>query len=119
MKATYDWVIGNVFGKKTFTDKYNNVRENVIRQVELFYVGKLQVEEGLEREEKERTIVNLDIFNLNDFKPIDKLSKKDILSFALNTLNPKEKQRIENTVKGKFDELEEDSNLITIILNDE
>jgi len=118
MKATYSWVIENVLAKKVFTDKNGNVRENVIKDIRISYIGTL-IEEGEKKiEKKESTNVSLDLFNLSEFKPIEELSKEDILKFALDNLNPKEKERIEKSVMYKTGDLDEESNLITIILND-
>ena len=119
MKATYSWVIEQVIAKKVFTDKNSNVRENVIKDIHISYIGTLTEEDGQKIEKKERANVSLDLFNLSDFIPIEELSKNDILNFALNKLNPREKERIEKSVMNKFGDLEEESNLITIILNDE
>lgn len=119
MKATYSWVIEQVLAKKSFTDKNNNVRENVIKDIRISYIGTFTEESGEKIENKESTNVSLDLFNLSDFKPIEELSKDDILKFALDNLNPKEKERIEKYVMNKFGDLEEESNIITIILNDE
>lgn len=119
MKATYSWVIEQVIAKKVFTDKNSNVRENVIKDIHISYIGTLTEEDGQKIEKKERANVSLDLFNLSDFKPIEELSKNDILNFALNKLNPKEKERIEKLVMYQFGDIDEESNLITIILNDE
>lgn len=119
MKATYSWIIEQVIAKKVFTDKNNNVRENVIKDIHISYIGTLTEEDGRKIEKKESTSVSLDLFNLSDFKPIEELSKGDILKFALDKLNSKEKERIEKLVMYEFEDINEESNLITIILNDE
>jgi len=119
MKATYSWVIEQIVAKKVFTDKNNNIRENVIKDIRLSYVDKFIDENGKDSEKKESTTVSLDIINLSNFKPLNDLSKEDILSFALNKLNPKEKERIEKSVMYSVGDLEDESNLITIILNDD
>lgn len=119
MIATYTWKIEQIIAKKIFTDKNNNVRENVIKDIRISYVGKYTQENGKDEEKKETITVSLNIFNLSTFKPIEDLSEEEILTFALNELNPKEKERIEKSVITQCGDLEEESNLITIILNDE
>lgn len=119
MNATYNWVVEQVMAKKIFTDKNNNVREHVIKDISISYIGKFIDEYDKEIEKKETAIVRLELLNLSEFKPIAELSKEDILSFALNNLNPKEKERIEKSILYQCGDLEEQSNLITIILNDE
>lgn len=119
MKATYKWIIEHIFAKKVFTDKNNNIRENVIKEVILSYVGKFTEENGKEDEYKIKVTVRLDLFKLDNFTPIEELSKNDILNIALGKLNPKEKERIEKSVMYRFGDLEQESNLISLILKDE
>ena len=94
MQAVYNWNIGRIDAKKSFTDKFGNVRQNVIKSVELILVGK---KEGKEKEYK--TIVSFSLIDLSDFKDASTLSKDDVLEWALAKINPKEKEYIEKMVK--------------------
>lgn len=113
MNATYKWVLESITAKKVFTDKNNNVRENVIRDVLISFVGKMG-----EKEEKQDTLVKFDITTLDNFKSVDDLTKEEVLSWALSKLNYKEKERIEKLIMSKFGDIEDESNLIKIFIND-
>jgi len=114
MKATYNWIIESIAAKKVFKDKNGNIRNNVIKDVIISFNGKLD-----EKEEKEKVVVSFDIVILDDFKPVDDLTNEQVLSWALAKLNPKEKERIEKSIMRKFSDLEEESNLIQIIINEQ
>ena len=43
MEAIYSWKLGNIFGKKQFTDINGNVRTNVIKSVELIFANNLSI----------------------------------------------------------------------------
>lgn len=113
MAAVYSWSIESIDAKKVFTDKYGNVRENVIKNVLLAYTGK----EGT-REEKERANVSFSIIDLTVFKPVDNITNQEVLQWAVNKLHPKEKERIEKFVKSKFGDVESDENMTQIIINE-
>lgn len=104
MQAVYNWKIGRIDAKKSFTDKFGNVRQNVIKSVELILVGK---KEGKEKEYK--TIVSFSLIDLSDFKDSSTLSKDDVLEWALAKINPKEKEYIEKMVKLELGEEEYNS----------
>jgi hypothetical protein len=114
MKATYNWIIESIAAKKVFKDKNGNIRNNVIKDVIISFNGKLD-----EKEEKEKVVVSFDIVILDDFKPVDDLTNEQVLSWALAKLNPKEKERIEKSIMRKLGDLEEESNLIQIIINEQ
>lgn len=119
MKGIYNWNIERITAKKIFTDKNNNVRENVIKDVLISYIGKYTEDNGKLEEKKETVNVSLNITNLSTFKPIEDLSKDDILTFALNELNPKEKERIEKSVMFRCGDIEDESNLINLTFDNE
>jgi|LakMenE01Jun11ns_1017448.scaffolds.fasta_scaffold9954363_2 hypothetical protein len=106
MQAVYNWKIGKIEAKKSFTDKFGNVRENVIKSVELIFVGEK------EDDKKEYTTnVSFNLIDLSDFKDASTLSKEEVLQWALVKINPKEKQYIEKIVKLQLNE-EESKTLI-------
>lgn len=113
MAAAYNWSVESVDARKTFTDKNGNVRENAIKNVALVYTGK----DG-DREEKERTTVNFSLVDLSVFKPIEEITNQEVLQWALNKLHPKEKDRIEKSMKSRFENTDDASNMVNIVLND-
>ena len=112
MQVTYNWVIDTINAKKSFTDKYGNLRENAIKSVRLFYVGK----QG-DREEKASVMVNFKLIDLRDFKSVDEITKEELLIWCLNTMHPKEKEGIERSVRSKFGSVVDD-NVTSIIINE-
>jgi hypothetical protein len=117
METIYKWSLGAVNAKKTFTDKNNILRENVIHGVELIYEG--YNEETLQQE-SEKTIVVFDLFDLSLFKDYTELSKSTILEWALSKINPRQKQNIEDSVKLKLNDLNlgESSNNVILQINE-
>lgn len=113
MAATYSWGIESIDARKTFTDKYGNIRDNVIKTVVLAYTGK----EGKD-ELTERVGVHFNITDLSVFKPVDEITNQEVLQWALNKLHPKEKNRIEKFVKSRFENIDSGENIINIVIND-
>ena len=113
MAAIYKWSVGNIVAKKSFTDKYGNLRENVIKSVQLIYEG---VEE--ERKEYKEIIVNFPLFDLSSFQDYTQLNKEIVLDWALNKLTQREKSEVESFVKGLFEESDTESNTINIEIDD-
>jgi hypothetical protein len=109
MQAVYNWKIGRVEAKKSFTDKFGNVRENVIKSVELILVG----EKGNNKKEYSTNIV-FSLIDLSDFKDASTISKEEVLQWALEKIDLKEKQYIERIVKLQLNE--EESKTLTIEL---
>lgn len=101
MQAVYNWKLGRIDAKKSFTDKFGNVRQNVIKSVELILIGE---KEGKEKEYK--TNVSFSLIDLSEFKDASTLSKDDVLQWALAKINPKEKEYIEKIVKLELGEEE-------------
>ena len=97
MAATYNWSIEDINAKKTFTDKNNNVRSNVIKSVVLVYTGR----DG-DIQHQEKTIIRFSLVDLSNFQPVNELTNEQVLNWAINQLNPKEKTRIELFVKSKI-----------------
>jgi hypothetical protein len=113
MAATYKWSVGKIFAKKSFTDKNGNLRENVIKSVELIYEG---VEE--ERKESREIIVSFPLFDLSSFQDYTQLNKEVILDWSLNKLSQREKSDVEGFVKGLFEESNNESNITNIEIDD-
>ena len=109
MQAVYNWKIGRVEAKKSFTDKFGNVRENVIKSVELILVG----EKGNNKKEYSTNIV-FSLIDLSDFKDASTISKEEVLQWTLEKIDLKEKQYIERIVKLQLNE--EESKTLTIEL---
>jgi hypothetical protein len=109
MQAVYNWKLGRIEAKKSFRDKFGNVRENVIKSVELILVG----EKGDDRKEY-TTNVYFNLIDLSNFKDASTLSKEEVLQWALEKIDPKEKQYIERIVKLQLNE--EESKTLTIEL---
>lgn len=109
MQAVYNWKIGKIEAKKSFTDKFGNVRQNVIKSVDLILVG----EKGNDKKEYS-TRIDFSLIDLSDFKDLSTLSKEEVLQWALAKINPKEKQYIERIVKLQLNE--EESKTLTIEL---
>lgn len=101
MQAVYNWKLGRIDAKKSFTDKFGNVRQNVIKNVELTFVG-----EKDDKKSEYKTIVSFSLIDLSDFKDISTLSKDEVLRWALVKINPKEKEYIEKMVKLELGEEE-------------
>lgn len=109
MQAVYNWKLGRIEAKKSFTDKFGNVRQNVIKNVELTLVGK----KG--EEEKEYTSnVAFSLIDLSDFKDASTLSRDEVLQWALLKIDAKEKEHIEKMVKLALGE--EESKIINLEL---
>jgi hypothetical protein len=94
MQAVYNWELGKIEAKKSFTDKFGNVRQNVIKNVELTFVG-----EKDDKKSEYKTIVSFSLIDLSDFKDASTLSKDEVLQWALAKINPKEKEYVEKIVK--------------------
>lgn len=109
MEAVYNWKIGKIDAKKMFTDKFGNVRQNVIKSVELILVGKKD-----DKEKEYKTNVSFNLIDLSDFKDASLLSKEEVLEWALAKINPKEKQHIEKMVKLELGEEESSFTKITL-----
>lgn len=120
MAATYNWKLGIISGKKSFTDKNGIVRENVIKSVELTFEGvETVLVDGKEQEKKQSRskVVFFDLFDLSLFQDYTQLDKETVLNWALNTMHPKEKKSIEDQVKIYF-EYDQESNSIQLEIND-
>lgn len=113
MVVVYNWSIESVDARKTFTDKHGNVRQNVIKNVVLVYTGK-----NGDREEKEKTNISFSLVDLTIFKPVEEVTNQEVLQWSLNKLHPKEKDRIEKSIKSKFENIDSPDNMINIVLND-
>lgn len=109
MQAVYNWKLGRIDAKKSFTDKFGNVRQNVIKLVELILVGE---KDGKKSERK--TFVSFSLIDLSEFKDASTLSKDDVLEWALEKINPKEKEYIEKMVKLELGD--EESSALTLEL---
>jgi hypothetical protein len=109
MQAVYNWKIGKIEAKKSFKDKFDNVRQNVIKTVELILVG----EKDDDRKEYS-TRIDFSLIDLSDFKDVSTLSNEEVLQWALAKINPKEKKYIERIVKLQLNE--EESKTLTIEL---
>ena len=94
MQAVYNWKLGKIEAKKSFTDKFGNVRQNVIKNIELTFIG----EKGDEKKEY-TTNVSFSLIDLSDFKDASTLSRDEVLQWALVKINPKEKEYVEKIVK--------------------
>jgi len=106
MQAVYSWSIGKIEAKKSFTDKFGNIRQNVIKTVELILTG-----EKNDDIKEYKTRIDFSLIDLSDFKDASTLSKDEILQWALAKINPKEKEYIERIVKLQLNE-EESKTLI-------
>lgn len=113
MQATYNWSIKSIIAKKAFTDKHGKLCENVIKTVLIAYTGT----KG-DRKEEDTSVINFDITDLSVFKPVDEVTNSEVLFWALNKLNSKERERIENTIKIKLDDIEHNGNMINIIISE-
>jgi hypothetical protein len=109
MQAVYNWKLGKIEAKKSFTDKFGNVRQNVIKTVELILVG----EKGDNKKEY-TTNVSFNLIDLSDFKDASTLLKEEVLQWSLAKINSKEKEYIERIVKLQLNE--EESTTLTIEL---
>lgn len=94
MQAVYNWKLGRVDAKKSFTDKFGNVRQNVIKNVELTFIG-----EKNDEKKEYTTNVSFSLIDLSDFKDASTLSRDEVLQWALAKINPKEKEYVEKIVK--------------------
>lgn len=112
MAATYNWEIETIAGVPRFTDKNGIVRENVIKVVNLAFVG---------RRDKvvisKKKSVRLSMLDLANFTDASQLTKQTVLQWALDKLHPKEKEDLENSVKFELGDLTSDSYLIAIDLD--
>lgn len=97
MEATYKWEIGKVEAKATFRDKHGNQRSNVIKKVELIHSGSYNG-----KQENVTHDVFFNITDLSNFLNAATLTKEQILTWALDSLKPKEKEHIEKTLKLKL-----------------
>lgn len=94
MQAVYNWELGKIEAKKSFTDKFGNVRQNVIKNVELTFIG-----EKNDEKKEYTTNVSFSLIDLSDFKDASTLSRDEVLQWALAKINPKEKEYVEKIVK--------------------
>jgi len=113
MSVEYRWKLGQVNGKREFTDKNGNKRSQVIKSVEVIFEGK---REGEDTSIKESALVIFDLVNLDDFVESENLSQETVLNWALEKMFPKQKIDIENNIKSIFGEYE--SNLIQIQIDE-
>lgn len=97
MEPVYKWKIKSVIGRPVFTDKFGNVRENVIKTVVLEYVGELE-----DRIEKEEFTVNFKLEDLSNFLDHTSLTSDDVIQMAVNSRPTPEVQAVEDSVKIKF-----------------
>lgn len=110
MEATYKWEVEAVIAKPTFKDKHNNIRQNVVKTVNLIYKG----EKGTETRSV-RKIINFNITDLSTFTDASLLTKEQILEWCFNEMNPKEKLLIENQVHHQLENAPLDAP-VTILL---
>lgn len=97
MEPVYKWKIKSVTGRPVFTDKFGNVRENVIKTVILEYIGELE-----DKTEKEELIVNFNLEDLSNFLDHTSLTSDDVIQMALNSRPALQIESIESFVKNKF-----------------
>jgi hypothetical protein len=97
MEPTFKWIIQDIYCKPTFTDKYNNLRSNAIKTVNLLYIGSLG-----NIEHRSPLSVNLSLIDLTNFIDRSEISNEQVLEMALSSRNPKEIEAIENSVKNRF-----------------
>ena len=97
MEPTFKWELRSVYCKPAFTDKYGNLRTDVIKTINLAYVGTLD-------DKVEETILTatLSLIDLSDFTVITDFTNQQIIDMALNSKNPKEIEQVENSVKNRF-----------------
>jgi hypothetical protein len=107
MEATYRWELGSVQAKATFTDKHGNIRNNVVKQIELTFIGVKGT-----KEEKYSTYVTFDLIDLSNFTDSSSLTKEQLTEWGLDKMNPKEKAHIEKQVRVLLEE--EQSNFVTL-----
>lgn len=112
MEATYNWEIENIGAVPRFTDKNGVVRENVIKVVNLAFVGRRN-KVVISR----KKLVRLSLMDLANFTDASQLTKETVLQWALDKLHPKEKEDLENNVKFELGDLTSDSYLIAIDLD--
>jgi hypothetical protein len=108
MEATYKWELKNVTGKPVFTDKFGNVRENVIKTVILEYVGQLG-----DKTEKQELVVDFSLADLSSFVEQSTLSANDVIQMALSYRPAGQIESIETIVKNKFFEDNSPSSFVT------
>jgi capsular polysaccharide biosynthesis protein len=97
MEPTFKWELRSVICKPVFTDKYGNVRTDVIKNIILAYVGTLE-----DRVEQAFLTGSLNLIDLSDFVVITNFTNQQIIDMALNSKNPKEIEQVENSVKNRF-----------------
>jgi hypothetical protein len=97
MEPTFKWEIKSVFCRPTFTDKYGNLRTDVIKTVVLVYIG-------IQGKKKEEYPLNasLSLIDLSNFVDKNDLSNEQILEMALSSQSPKQIEYIETLIKSKF-----------------
>jgi capsular polysaccharide biosynthesis protein len=97
MEPTFKWELKSIFCKPVFTDKYGNVRTDVIKNIILAYVGTLE-----DRVEQASLTGSLSLIDLSDFVVITNFTNQQIIDMALSSKNPKEIEQVENSVKNRF-----------------
>jgi hypothetical protein len=106
MDTVYKWEVQSVAAKPSFKDKHGNIRQNVVKTVNLTYTGK----KGNQTKFQKKT-VNFNITDLTNFTNADLLTKEQVLEWCFNKMGPKEKELTEREVRMQLDNvpLEEDS----------
>ena len=104
METVYNWKLGSIQAKKIFTDKFGNIRENVVKSVTLIFEGKKD-----EEVKSKSTQVIFNLIDLSDFKDASELNKEEVFEWAMEKLRPLEKASVEKNVKSQFGETEESS----------
>jgi hypothetical protein len=111
MKADYSWKIGEISGRKQFTDKNGNTRENVIKSVQVIFKGEFNG-----RTEQITRIVDFSLIDLSNFEDEKNLTNEIVLNWALAKISDLEKEHIEIAVKSKLEYVP--NNSVNIVLKD-
>lgn len=93
MEAVCNWSIVEVFAKPSYTDKFGNLRENVINRVALECTAEYNGEKS-----KKRAFAKLSLIDLTNFSDSESLTKEQVLAWALASMSPYQKDMIEKSL---------------------
>lgn len=105
MEVVYNWSVKKIYAKPVFTDKHGNVRENVLKKVELECVASYSG-----TTDKMTTNALFDLIDLTDFTPVDQLTNEQVLQWSLDVIKDKEK-----TEELLFQKLTKKSNRASLV----
>lgn len=97
MEPNYRWELGNIEAKSIFTDKHGNTHNNVIKKVDIIYIGEID-----NNKEEYTYPVYFNITDLSNFLDLSLLTKEQIIEWALNKMHIKEKEHIQKIVKDRL-----------------